>query len=152
MPMSLRDDLDLWEKAAVCSDAFASKLDLCLHIGSHHGVDGRGTITQNSSCAVERTLRCHQQKLKAHSFIPLLTCARCHDLLGQCHRSVKMQINPVCQQDIKLNVEHDIHIHDVQQFASEVCNVFLDATWTCDVLDNPVLNVVPSSVCWSNVQ
>ena len=28
-------------KATVCSDAFASKLDLCLHIGSHHGVDGR---------------------------------------------------------------------------------------------------------------
>ena len=26
-------------KAAVCSDAFASELDLCLHIGSHHGVD-----------------------------------------------------------------------------------------------------------------
>ena len=44
-------------KAAVCSDAFASELDLCLHIGSHHGVDGRGTITQNSSCIVEPTLR-----------------------------------------------------------------------------------------------
>ena len=44
-------------KAAVCSDAFASELDLCLHIGSHHGVDGRGTITQNSSCTVEPTLR-----------------------------------------------------------------------------------------------
>ena len=57
MPMSLRDGLDLWEKTAVCSDASASELDLCLHIGSHHGVDGRGTITQNSSCTVEPTLR-----------------------------------------------------------------------------------------------
>ena len=53
MPMSLRDDLDLWGKAAVCSDAFASELDLCLHIGSYHGVDGRGTITHNSPCTVE---------------------------------------------------------------------------------------------------
>ena len=44
-------------KVAVCSDAFASELDLCLYIGSHHGVDGRGTITQNSSCTVEPTLR-----------------------------------------------------------------------------------------------
>ena len=44
-------------EAAVCSDAFASKLDLCLHIGSHHGVDGRGTITQNGSCTVKPTLR-----------------------------------------------------------------------------------------------
>ena len=44
-------------KAAVCSDAIASELDLCLYIGSHHGVDGLGTITQNSSCTVEPTLR-----------------------------------------------------------------------------------------------
>ena len=44
-------------KAAVCSDAFASELDLCLHVGSRHGVDGRGTRTQNSSCTVEPTLR-----------------------------------------------------------------------------------------------
>ena len=39
-------------KIAVCSDAFASEHDLCLHIGSHHGVDGRGTMTQNSLCTV----------------------------------------------------------------------------------------------------
>ena len=45
------------EKVVVCSDAFASERDLCLHIGLHHGVDGRGTITQNSSCIVEPTLR-----------------------------------------------------------------------------------------------
>ena len=44
-------------KAAVCSDAFASEPDLCLHIGSDHGVDGRGTITQISWCTVEPTLR-----------------------------------------------------------------------------------------------
>ena len=44
-------------KAADCSDAFALELDLCLHIGSHHGVDGRGTITQNRSCTVDPTLR-----------------------------------------------------------------------------------------------
>ena len=44
-------------KSAVCSDAFASELDLCLYIGSHHGYDGRGTITQNGSCTVEPTLR-----------------------------------------------------------------------------------------------
>ena len=44
-------------ETAVCSDASASELDLCLHIGSHHGVDGRGTITQNNSCTVEPTLR-----------------------------------------------------------------------------------------------
>ena len=43
-------------KTVVCSDAFASELDLCWHIGSHHGVDGRGTIRQNSSCTVEPTL------------------------------------------------------------------------------------------------
>ena len=61
--------------------------------------------------------------------------------------SVKMQINPVCEQDFKLNVEHDINIHDVKQFASEVCNVLLDANWTCDVSDKPVLNVVPISSC-----
>ena len=44
-----------------------------------------------------------------------------------------MQINPVCEQNFKLNVEHDTNIHDVKQFASEVFNVLLDANWTCDV-------------------
>ena len=43
--------------ATVCSDAIASEFDLCLFIGSHHGVGGRGNITQNSSCIVEPTLR-----------------------------------------------------------------------------------------------
>ena len=61
--------------------------------------------------------------------------------------SVKMQINPVCEQDSKLNVKHDINIHDVKQFASDECNVLLDAKWTCDVSDKPVLNVVPISSC-----
>ena len=61
--------------------------------------------------------------------------------------SVKMQINPVCEQDFKLNVGHDIHIHGVKQFASEVCNVFPDANWTRDALDKPVLSVVPISSC-----
>ena len=61
--------------------------------------------------------------------------------------SFKMQINPACEQDFRLNVEHDINIHDVLQFASEVCNVFLDASWTRDVSDKPVLNVVPISIC-----
>ena len=36
MPMSLRDDVGPY------SDAFASEFGLCFHIGSHHGVDGRG--------------------------------------------------------------------------------------------------------------
>ena len=48
--------LQFVRKAAVCRDALASKLDLCLYIGSHHGVDGRGTITQNSWCIVEPRL------------------------------------------------------------------------------------------------
>ena len=61
--------------------------------------------------------------------------------------SEKMQINPVCEQDFELNVEHDTNIHDVKQFASEVCNVFFDANWTGDVLDKPVLNVVPIASC-----
>ena len=61
--------------------------------------------------------------------------------------SVKMRMNPVCEQDFELNVEHDINIHDVKQFASDVFNVFLDANWTCDVSDKPVLNVVPIPLC-----
>ena len=61
--------------------------------------------------------------------------------------SVKMQINSVCELDFKLNVEHDINVHDVKQFASEVCNVFPDANWTCDVSDKPVSNVVSISSC-----
>ena len=40
-------------KAAVCSDAIEPKFDLCLHIESHQGVFGRGTITENSSRTVE---------------------------------------------------------------------------------------------------
>ena len=53
----------------------------------------------------------------------------------------------VFEQDFKLNVEHDMNIHDVKQFASEVCNLLLDANWTCDVSDKPVMNVVPISPC-----
>ena len=56
-----------------------------------------------------------------------------------------MQINLVCEQDFKLNVEHDINIRDVKQFASEVCNVLPDGKCTRDVLDKPVLNVVAIS-------
>ena len=39
--------------------------------------------------------------------------------------SSKMQVNPVCEPGFELNVEHDINIHDVKQFSSEVCNVSL---------------------------
>ena len=53
----------------------------------------------------------------------------------------------VFEQDFKLNVEHDINIHDVKQFASEECNLLLDANWMCDVSDKPVMNVVPISSC-----
>ena len=125
-------------KAAVCSGAFASELDLCLNIGSHHGVN-----EQFVHCGANADD--DQQKLEAHSFVPL-TCVPdvtiCWDSVTD---SVKMQINPVCEQDFKLNVEHDINIHDVSQFASEVCNVVPNANWTLDVLDKPVLNVVPIS-------
>ena len=79
---------------------------------------------------------------------PLLTCVpdvtTCLDGVTD---SSKTQIKPVCEQDFELNVEHDINIHDVKQFASEVCNVSPDANWTSDVLDKPVLNVVPVSSC-----
>ena len=44
-------------KTAVCSDTIASELDRCSYIGSHHGADGLGTITQNSLCTVQPTLR-----------------------------------------------------------------------------------------------
>ena len=75
--------------------------------------------------------------MTAHSFVPLLTCVPdvtiCLDSVTD---SEKMQINPVCEQDFELNVEHDTNIHDVKQFASEVCNVFLDANWTGDVWTN----------------
>ena len=54
------------------------------------------------------------RELKAHSFIPLLTCVPdvtiCLDGVTD---SVMIQINPVCEQGFKLNVEHDTNIHDV---------------------------------------
>ena len=40
-----------------------------------------------------------------------------------------------------------MNIHDAKQFASEVCNVLPDANWTGNVLDKPVLNVVPVFSC-----
>ena len=37
-----------------------------------------------------------------------------------------MSINPAGEQDLELNLEHDMDIHDVKQLASEMCNVFPD--------------------------
>ena len=51
--------------------------------------------------------------------------------------SANMQINPVCEQEVKLNVEHAIIIHGVKQFASELCKQIIGANGTCDVSDKP---------------
>ena len=105
------------------------------------------------SCRLQRRLRIGARSLMAHRVTPRSSwtwhdnTARCHDLLGRCHRFRKMQINPVCEQHFKLNMEHDINMHGVKQFASEVCNVFPDANSTRDVSDKPVSNVVPICLC-----